>query len=225
MSDLAQAVRKIIHKMLDIKNNANEDDYSVNDLSYSMIEVICNIRDIENGMSEVDHSAREVICNIRDIENGMSEVDHSAREVICHTRDIENSARDVATKVANKICPRSSSNRLVQRGAHGQAATIEALTPPTKAFGVFDRHRQRHPVSSSRTGGIRHLRPLPKGEGGLVERGTDGEAAAIQDVGVNHSGFDIFVTEQLLNGSNIIAGFEQVGGEGMTQRMWPDRFG
>jgi len=36
-------------------------------------------------------------------------------------------------------------------------------------------------------------------------------------VGVDHGGFDVFVAEEFLNGADVVAGFEKVGGEGMTE--------
>ena len=33
----------------------------------------------------------------------------------------------------------------------------------------------------------------------LIERATDGEAAFVEDVGVNHRGFNIAMAEQFLN--------------------------
>jgi hypothetical protein len=36
-------------------------------------------------------------------------------------------------------------------------------------------------------------------------------------VGVNHGGFDIFVTEEFLNGTDVVAVLEQVGGEGVAE--------
>jgi len=41
--------------------------------------------------------------------------------------------------------------------------------------------------------------------------------AAVEDVGVDHGGTDVFVPQQLLNGADIVSGFEEVGGKGMTK--------
>ena len=38
-----------------------------------------------------------------------------------------------------------------------------------------------------------------------VEGGFDGEAAALENVGVDHGGFDIFVSEEFLYGANVVA--------------------
>ena len=38
-----------------------------------------------------------------------------------------------------------------------------------------------------------------------VEGGFDGEAAALKEVGVDHGGFDVFVAEQFLDGTDIVA--------------------
>jgi hypothetical protein len=39
-------------------------------------------------------------------------------------------------------------------------------------------------------------------------------------VGVNHRGFYIFVTEEFLNGADIVSILQQMGGEGVTECMW-----
>ena len=38
-----------------------------------------------------------------------------------------------------------------------------------------------------------------------VEGGFDGEAAALEDVGVDHGSLDVFVAEEFLDGADIIA--------------------
>ena len=38
-----------------------------------------------------------------------------------------------------------------------------------------------------------------------VEGGFDGEAAALEDVGVDHGGFYVFVSEELLHGADVVA--------------------
>ena len=47
-----------------------------------------------------------------------------------------------------------------------------------------------------------------RGAGEAVGRALDGTAAAVEDVGVDHSGTDVAVAEQLLDGANVVAGFE-----------------
>ena len=39
----------------------------------------------------------------------------------------------------------------------------------------------------------------------------------MQDVGVDLGGFDVFVAEEFLDGADVVAGFEQVGGEAVTE--------
>ena len=58
-----------------------------------------------------------------------------------------------------------------------------------------------------------------------VKRATDRQAAAVEDVGIDHRRFDIFVAEQFLHCSDVVAGFKQVGRKGMPERVRPDRFG
>src|SRR5262245_50351163 len=49
--------------------------------------------------------------------------------------------------------------------------------------------------------------------------------AGAQDVRVDHRGVDIAVAEQLLERADVVAGFEQVGGKAVPQRMRADRLG
>jgi len=57
--------------------------------------------------------------------------------------------------------------------------------------------------------------------GGLVvEGGFDGKAAAVEDVGIYHCGFDVFVAEEFLDGADVVAALQKVGGEAM-----PDGWG
>ena len=62
--------------------------------------------------------------------------------------------------------------------------------------------------------------------GSGVERGFDGEAAALKHVGVDHGGFDIFVSKKLLHSADtcpepqvlgVITVLQEVGGEGMPK--------
>ena len=53
----------------------------------------------------------------------------------------------------------------------------------------------------------------------LIERAPYTPAALVQDVRVNHRRADVAVAEQLLDGPDVVAGFEQVGCEGMAQRI------
>ncbi len=58
----------------------------------------------------------------------------------------------------------------------------------------------------------------------LVQRTADGEAAAIENVRVNHGGFHIFMPQQFLNRPNIIAGLKQSRCKTMAKSMASDRF-
>ena len=57
-----------------------------------------------------------------------------------------------------------------------------------------------------------------------VQRAAYGQAAAFEDVGVDHSGFDAFVAQEFLNSPNIIAVFQEVCSEGVPESMATDRF-
>ena len=57
-----------------------------------------------------------------------------------------------------------------------------------------------------------------------VEGAADAGRAAVEDVGVDHGCLNILVTEEFLNRSDIVAIFEQVGGEGVAEGVGSDRF-
>ena len=44
-------------------------------------------------------------------------------------------------------------------------------------------------------------------------------------MGVDHGGFDIFVSEEFLDGADIVAVLEEMGGEGMAGGVATDVFG
>ena len=44
-------------------------------------------------------------------------------------------------------------------------------------------------------------------------------------MGVDHGGFDVFVAEEFLDGSDVVAVLEEVGGEGMAEGVRADFFG
>lgn len=50
-----------------------------------------------------------------------------------------------------------------------------------------------------------------------VERTADGQAAALQDMGVDHRRPDVFVPQQFLDCSDVIMVFQQVGREAMAE--------
>ena len=53
--------------------------------------------------------------------------------------------------------------------------------------------------------------------GDVVQRTAHGEAALVQDVGVDHGGLDVLVAQQFLDGANIVTRFKQVGGKAMAE--------
>src|SRR5690349_941894 len=56
-----------------------------------------------------------------------------------------------------------------------------------------------------------HQTPPCYEPGSLGVEGTlDGQSPAVQDVGVDHGGLDILVPEQLLDGSDIVAAFQEM---------------
>jgi len=60
--------------------------------------------------------------------------------------------------------------------------------------------------------------PTVIGGGGLfVEGATDGEATAVENVSVDHCGFDVFVTQEFLDGADVVAVLQQVGGERVAE--------
>ena len=52
-----------------------------------------------------------------------------------------------------------------------------------------------------------------------VERTADTRRPSMTDMGIDHCRFDIAMSQQLLNGSNVRAAFEQVRGKRMAERM------
>ena len=49
-----------------------------------------------------------------------------------------------------------------------------------------------------------------------VERADDAASATVGDLGVDYGGFDVAVTEEFLNGADVVAALEEVGGEGVA---------
>ena len=61
--------------------------------------------------------------------------------------------------------------------------------------------------------------------GGLVEGTADAVAAAFQDMGVDHGGLNVFMSQQFLHSTDIVAIFQQMGGKAVTQSMGAAGFG
>ena len=59
----------------------------------------------------------------------------------------------------------------------------------------------------------------------VVEALVDFAKVSVGDVSVNLSGADVFVAEQRLDGAEVGAGREKVGGEGVAERMRRNLFG
>jgi len=59
----------------------------------------------------------------------------------------------------------------------------------------------------------------------LVQRAADGEAALVEDMGVDHSGFDVGVAEEFLDGANVVAVLQEVGGEAVAEGVGADALG
>ena len=53
----------------------------------------------------------------------------------------------------------------------------------------------------------------------LVEWAADREGTPIEDVGVDHSGADVVMAEELLDGANVVTRLEQVGREAVTKAV------
>src|SRR5690606_22704049 len=62
-------------------------------------------------------------------------------------------------------------------------------------------------------------------QGLAIQRAADAVAAAVEDVGIDLRGGDILVAQQLLDGANVVALLQQVGGEGMAQGVAGRRLG
>ena len=50
-----------------------------------------------------------------------------------------------------------------------------------------------------------------------IRRALDARRSAIEDVGINLCGGYVPVPEELLHGADVVAGFQQVGGEGVAE--------
>ena len=56
-----------------------------------------------------------------------------------------------------------------------------------------------------------------------IKRTADGEAAAIQDMSIDHGSLHIFMSEEFLNSSDIVATLQQVGGKAVAERVTANR--
>jgi hypothetical protein len=56
-------------------------------------------------------------------------------------------------------------------------------------------------------------------------KGADhSSSAAIENVGIDHGGFDIFVTEEFLDGADVVAVLEEVGCKAVAEGVATDAF-
>ena len=53
----------------------------------------------------------------------------------------------------------------------------------------------------------------------LVEWAAHGFRATIQDMSIDHGGLHVLMSEQFLHGPNIVAGFQQLCGERVPERI------
>jgi len=60
--------------------------------------------------------------------------------------------------------------------------------------------------------------------GSAIEGGANRQSAALEDVGVNHGGLHVFVTEEFLDGADVVAVLEEVGGKGVAEGVGGDGF-
>jgi hypothetical protein len=58
---------------------------------------------------------------------------------------------------------------------------------------------------------------IPDAASPVVQRTADASGTSVEDVGVDHGGADVLVAEQLLDGPDIVAVFEEVGDEGVAE--------
>jgi hypothetical protein len=55
-----------------------------------------------------------------------------------------------------------------------------------------------------------------------LQGAADSQATPVEDVGVDHGCLDVFVTQKLLDGANIVMRFQEVGGKAVTQSVGSD---
>ncbi len=67
-------------------------------------------------------------------------------------------------------------------------------------------------------GGDRRRRDLAEN----VHRASDTTSTAVENMGVDHRGADVSVTEQFLDRPNIVSFLEEVSGKGMAERVAGD---
>ena len=64
---------------------------------------------------------------------------------------------------------------------------------------------------------IRHNVQLLGEAPSTIERAANAQWPLVEDVGIDHGGADIFVAEEFLDGANVVAVFEEMGGERVAE--------
>ena len=72
-------------------------------------------------------------------------------------------------------------------------------------------------ASSCRVSGLAFRRAPATGATQRVQWTPDTAAAAVEHVGIDHRGADVGVAQEFLDGADVVAPFQQVGREGMTE--------
>jgi len=57
-----------------------------------------------------------------------------------------------------------------------------------------------------------------------IQRGFDRQPAALEDVGVDHGGLDVLVSEEFLHGADVVSVLQKVGGETVAKGVGFDLF-
>ena len=68
-------------------------------------------------------------------------------------------------------------------------------------------------------GGCSLTRGCQAGSEHVIEGTLDAEGAAVEDVGVDLGGADVGMAEQLLDGADVVAALEEVGGEAVAEAV------
>ncbi len=60
--------------------------------------------------------------------------------------------------------------------------------------------------------------------GAFIQWAAHGQAASIEDVGVDHRSFHVLMPEEFLHRADVVAGFQEMSGEGMAEGVGGDVF-
>jgi len=208
--------------MSDLAHQVREVAYQVCEFTYSIFEVIYKMSVLENKPCEVEYRVRKVAYSVFEVfykmsvlENGVSEDKYSVNYLAHRVREVARSVFEVIYKMSVLENTPCEVKYRVREVAHSVFEVVYKMN-----------------VLENRIG--KELLSMR-----LIQRGADGESAAIQDVGVDLSGFDIFVAQEFcpcptpprgvggppgVNRSNVVTRFEQMGGKGVAQSMGTSRF-